>query len=116
VNQFANTGKTYVFKNIRFAAPPLGKLRWAKPAAPLKQDGIQDGSDGKICTQAKMGNGPPRTTSPSGEDCLFLDLTVPGEAIRTPGLKLPVVNWIYGGAYGKLISEVSLLRAFKTDL
>jgi hypothetical protein len=31
------------------------------------------------------------------EDCLFLDVYVPGKVIKTPGLKLPVVNWIYGG-------------------
>jgi carboxylesterase type B len=33
------------------------------------------------------------------EDCLFLDLYVPGKAIRDPvNSKLPVMNWIYGGA------------------
>ena len=33
------------------------------------------------------------------EDCLFLDLYVPGKALKNPGLKLPVAVWIYGGAY-----------------
>jgi len=32
------------------------------------------------------------------EDCLFLDVVVPGKAIRGEA-KLPVLNWIYGGAY-----------------
>jgi hypothetical protein len=32
----------------------------------------------------------------SSEDCLFLDLFVPGKALKG-GKKLPVVNWIYGG-------------------
>src|ERR1700709_2017179 len=35
---------------------------------------------------------------PSNEDCLFLDVYVPGEAMRRK-VVLPVVNWIYGGAY-----------------
>ena len=35
----------------------------------------------------------------SSEDCLFLDLYVPGKAIRNPSLKLPVISWYYGGAY-----------------
>jgi carboxylesterase type B len=36
--------------------------------------------------------------SPESEDCLFLDVVVPGKAIRGEA-KLPVLNWIYGGAY-----------------
>lgn len=101
----------YVFKNIRFAAPPLGKLRWAKPAAPEKMTEIQDGSDGRSCIQsavvARPGALAPGSTPPpprpttAGEDCLFLDLTVPSKAIKDPSLKLPVVAWYYGGAYGK---------------
>ena len=43
--------KLYVFKNIRFAAPPTGNLRWAKPAPPGQQDGVQDGSYGPVCIQ-----------------------------------------------------------------
>jgi len=31
------------------------------------------------------------------EDCLFLDVYVPGKVIKNPNAKLPVVNWIYGG-------------------
>ncbi|KAE9964974.1 hypothetical protein BLS_007936 [Venturia inaequalis] len=34
----------------------------------------------------------------SSEDCLFLDVYVPGKALKG-GKKLPVVNWIYGGAF-----------------
>ena len=33
------------------------------------------------------------------EDCLFLDVYVPGKALKNPSLKLPVVVWIYGGGY-----------------
>lgn len=32
-------------------------------------------------------------------DCLFLDVYVPAKAIQDPSLKLPVIYWIYGGAY-----------------
>ncbi|KAE9961333.1 hypothetical protein BLS_002475 [Venturia inaequalis] len=96
---------TYVFKNVRFAAPPLGPLRWAKPAPPLKMEAVQDGAEGRSCTQSSsrlvMGG---VSTSPPGEDCLFLDVTVPGKAIKTPGATLPVVgkafanNMFWGGA------------------
>jgi carboxylesterase type B len=34
------------------------------------------------------------------EDCLFLDVFVPGSAVRDPSTsKLPVVHWIFGGGY-----------------
>jgi carboxylesterase type B len=31
-----------------------------------------------------------------GEDCLFLDVYVPGKALKG-NVKLPIVNWLYGG-------------------
>jgi hypothetical protein len=34
----------------------------------------------------------------SSEDCLFLDLFVPGKALKGEK-KLPVINWIYGGKF-----------------
>ncbi|KAL8851638.1 MAG: hypothetical protein Q9221_003475 [Calogaya cf. arnoldii] len=118
---FNPDGDIYVFKNIRFAAPPIGDLRWAKPAPPTPEPGIQDGSYGPICVQAPI-KGPqlsgPGADSPIGEalnqflagipvpslqkaseDCLFLDIYVPKKAIDDPSLKLPVVSWFYGGAY-----------------
>jgi len=84
---------------VRFATPPLGNLRWAKPAPPEKVAEVQDGSVGRACIQS---GGDSRTgaTSNVGEDCLFLDLIVLSKAIKDPTSKLPVVNWIYGGAYG----------------
>jgi hypothetical protein len=35
------------------------------------------------------------------EDCLFLDILVPGKAIRGEAENLPVLFWIFGGGYGK---------------
>ncbi|KAL8637666.1 MAG: hypothetical protein Q9228_005088, partial [Teloschistes exilis] len=114
-------GDIYVFKNIRFAAPPVGNLRWAKPAPPNPESSIQDGSYGPICVQAPI-QGPqltgPGSSSPIGqalnqflggipipsfkaasEDCLFLDVYVPAKAVENPGVRLPVISWFYGGAY-----------------
>ncbi|KAL8715444.1 MAG: hypothetical protein Q9220_000778 [cf. Caloplaca sp. 1 TL-2023] len=114
-------GDYYVFKNIRFAAPPTGSLRWAPPAAPSPESTVQDGSYGPICIQAPI-QGPqltgPGASSPFGqalnqflagipvpslkpasEDCLFLDVYVPRKAVENPNLRLPVISWFYGGAY-----------------
>jgi carboxylesterase type B len=113
----------YFFQDVRFAAPPVGNLRFAKPAPPQTVYGVQSGSGGKVC----HGTVPPRglnfvgdgdylpvsqvvneliggiassVYSSGTEDCLFLDLYVPGKAIRSPNSsKLPVLNWVFGGAY-----------------
>lgn len=112
----------YVFKNIRFAAPPLGALRFAKPAPPANVSGVQTGDGAGTCYQSLpaallgtmtgsdavsgmiqglLGNvdmGKMMGGGVSSEDCLFLDVIVPGKALRGE-VKLPVLNWIYGGAY-----------------
>ncbi|KAI4188986.1 MAG: hypothetical protein LQ346_005193 [Caloplaca aetnensis] len=114
-------GDLYVFKNIRFAAPPVGNLRWAKPAPPPQQSGVQDGSYGPICVQAPLpglqltgpgadspigeafnkylGGIPVPSFKEASEDCLFLDVYVPAKAVENPSLRLPVISWFYGGAY-----------------
>ncbi|GME50176.1 putative lipase 2 [Neofusicoccum parvum] len=112
----------YTFKNIRFAAPAGGENRWRKPQPPANNDTIQDGSYGPICVQAPieglnllgpgnnapiggainqfLGGIPVPIFEGGSEDCLFLDLFVPGDAVRDPNSQsLPVIVWIYGGAY-----------------
>ncbi|KAJ9364797.1 Carboxylesterase family-domain-containing protein [Paecilomyces variotii] len=108
----------YYFSNIRFAAAPTGDLRFAKPAPPQETPGIQNGSYGPSCAQDipfSLFNAGGLSKSPIGtmlnaleeglageisEDCLFLDIQVPGKAIRNPDEQaLPVVVWIFGGAF-----------------
>ena len=50
----SNIRPSYIFKNIRYAAPPVGDLRWAKPAPPQNSTTIQDGSYGNKCVQAAI--------------------------------------------------------------
>lgn len=45
-------------------------------------------------------NGDTPLISGGAEDCLFLDIYVPGKAVRNPTrYKLPVIHWFYGGGY-----------------
>ncbi|KAI9818916.1 MAG: hypothetical protein M1827_007737 [Pycnora praestabilis] len=116
-------GKLFVFKNIRFGAPPLGDLRWAKPAPPESVIGIQNGTFGPSCQQSStkgfdflgpladwgripaaisqfFGGIPIPLFNDGAEDCLFLDVYVPERALSSPTkTKLPVVVWFYGGAF-----------------
>ncbi|KAF9701169.1 hypothetical protein EKO04_000475 [Ascochyta lentis] len=50
---FNNTGGFYNFSNIRYAAPPVGDLRFAPPQAPAEnRSSINTGSISRICPQA----------------------------------------------------------------
>jgi len=42
-------------------------------------------------------------TGGQSEDCLYLDLYVPGKALKHSKKKLPVIVWIYGGGYSELL-------------
>lgn len=47
-----DTATFYKFENIRYAAPPIGKLRFAEPQSPAKNRGkVQTGNVTRICPQ-----------------------------------------------------------------
>ncbi len=78
-----------VFLGIPFAAPPVGRLRFAPPALVAPWTDIRDASQaGPACPQSLGAGG--------AEDCLTLNVYAPHDA--RPGDRLPVMVWIYGGA------------------
>ncbi|KAI9742076.1 MAG: hypothetical protein M1834_000466 [Cirrosporium novae-zelandiae] len=95
-------GDYYHFSNIRFARAPVGDLRFAKPQSPLPETEIQDGSFGYSCYQAATESIKTKilqSGTTAGEDCLFLDMYVPGDAVRGMVKDLPILYWIYGGGF-----------------
>jgi carboxylesterase type B len=118
-----------LFKNVRFGAEPE---RFGAPSFPTCSDNTVHKSsslESLSCIQINRtatqhppgGNNPIGDEDPNGtetEDCLFLDLYVPTSALAG-GPSLPVVVWIYGGAYafgskdqeGPLYTGRALLRA-----
>ncbi len=88
----------YVFKGVRYAAPPLGQLRWLAPQPPASWSGRRSAQNfGPIARQMKMEmmNGPVMAEEPQDEDCLYLNVFTPGLDDK----KRPVMVWIHGGAY-----------------
>lgn len=113
-SSYNSTGKYYSFSNIRYAAPPIGDLRFRAPQAPeTNRSAVQNGSVGANCPSAfpswlgtavsyipQYLNGStdfnisgisttiPATVnlSPSeSEDCLFLDVVVPEDIFAQAG-------------------------------
>jgi para-nitrobenzyl esterase len=87
-----------VFRGIPFARPPVGEFRFAAPSPPVPWDGIRDA--------VAFGPPPPQSAllptlapaAPPGtdpDDWLTVNVWSP-----SPGAAaLPVLVWIYGGAY-----------------
>ncbi|KAJ6016159.1 hypothetical protein N7540_010750 [Penicillium herquei] len=109
---FNSTQGLYNFSNIRYAAPPVGDLRFRAPVAPARnRTKVQNGTVGRVCPQAvpiwfeyieppfllsilegtqfnlstDISSYPyvPTTPDPrTTEDCLFLDVIVPEEVFN----------------------------------
>ena len=78
-----------VFKNIPFAQPPIGDLRWRAPLAAKRWTGERDATAfGPACVQ--MGN----LNAISSEDCLQLNVWTKKLSIHS---RMPVMVWIHGG-------------------
>jgi carboxylesterase type B len=80
------------YLGVRYAKPPIGRLRWEPPQPATAWPGVlSTTSYGNRCPQAPSTNGPLSLT----EDCLFLNVQRPtGTA---PGDRLPVYVFIHGG-------------------
>ena len=86
---------TFAFQSIRYAAPPLGNLRFAAPQPPLANRSTVQAATGDppICPQTGASKETPGEygfgSRPGNEDCLFLNVYAPANASG-----LPVFFWI----------------------
>ncbi len=85
-----------VYKGVPFAAPPVGDLRWRPPAPVVSWSGTRKANAfAPACMQ--HGVSMPGETPPAvSEDCLYLNIWTPASSAHG---HLPVIVWIYGGAY-----------------
>src|ERR1039458_1369856 len=78
-----------VFKNIPFAQPPVGDLRWREPLLAKAWTGVRDATAfGPMCNQS--GN----KQLPHNEDCLQLNVWTPKWPMTS---RVPVMVWVHGG-------------------
>lgn len=115
-----------VYKNIRFAQPPTGELRFKLPQTPPPSaDQIQDGNlpvEQTTCVSSVPPYAPfpgVNGTTFGHEDCLFLDVYVP-EGVNSSDT-VPVIHWLYGSAYAfgskdtELFNPIGLFDELLTD-
>ncbi|MCV7433463.1 carboxylesterase/lipase family protein [Mycolicibacterium bacteremicum] len=81
---------------IRYAAAPVGDLRWRAPQPPQQWTEPADATRmGPVCPQPTDPRVPLDLGAPQGTDCLTLNIWAP----RRTGQPKPVLVWVHGGAY-----------------
>ena len=88
----------YSFKGIRYARPPLGRLRFEPPQRHPGWQGVLDGSEhGSKCAQFPLSSNTSRVGS---EDCLFVNV-YSRQLPQYPGSEagLPVMVVFHGGGF-----------------
>jgi para-nitrobenzyl esterase len=86
--------KVVAFKGIPYAAPPVGSLRWRAPQSLQPWSGVRDATHfGADCMQTPYVISTGQTTS---EDCLTVNVWT---TASSGGARLPVMVFIYGGAF-----------------
>ncbi|KAH6894573.1 Alpha/Beta hydrolase protein, partial [Thelonectria olida] len=81
---------------LRYAAPPLGDLRFSLPQDPVQNNTVQDASAfGLICIGT--GSDVSAIGKTESEDCLFVNVFAPSDARKDS--KLPVFVFIQGGGF-----------------
>ena len=91
--QGVRQGAVSAFRGVPYAAPPVGDLRWREPRPAAAWSGVRRAEvSGPACIQTPA----PGIPGPFSEDCLNLDVWTPRPEA---GAKLPVMVWIYGGAF-----------------
>ena len=91
-------GLVRIWKGIRYAAPPLGELRFRAPEPPQRWTDVADATAfGRVCPQPRLANIPIDLGAPQDEDCLSLNVWASSDT--KPGDAKPVLVWLHGGAY-----------------
>lgn len=91
-------GRVRMWQGVRYAAPPVGDLRFRGPEPPKRWTEVADATRfGPVCPQPSFGSFSMDLGAPQGEDCLSLNIWASSDT--EPGDGRPVMVWLHGGAY-----------------
>lgn len=96
------TSRVRSWKGVRYAAPPVGNLRWQKPRQPTTNTAVVNAVNyGPVCPQSPPAI-PGIPFAAGDEDCLYINVYSPDttSGATSGGTKKPVLVWIHGGGYG----------------
>ncbi|MGA8220562.1 MAG: carboxylesterase/lipase family protein [Candidatus Acidiferrales bacterium] len=89
-------GGVFVFRGVRYAAPPIGPLRFRPPVPPSAWTDVRSALDfAPACPQLVEIDPTENNNSVMAEDCLAVNVWTPG----TDNKKRPVMVWIHGGGF-----------------
>ncbi len=83
------------FRGLRFAAPPVGDLRFHAPRPAKPWSNLHDAGDFGLSAPQNPSPLPGMAVGPQGEDCLCLNVYTPA---ADAGCR-PVMVWIHGGGF-----------------
>jgi para-nitrobenzyl esterase len=84
------------FRGVRFAAPPVGELRFKAPLEPVPWSEVADCTRfGPVAPQPAIPFGGPGDVEEQSEDCLFLNVYTPA----CDSTRRPVMLWLHGGGF-----------------
>ncbi|KAL3882920.1 hypothetical protein ACJMK2_029222 [Sinanodonta woodiana] len=89
---------TLIYLGIPYAEPPIGDLRFKKPTMKIHMNTTYNATyDRPACMQIR---GPLFASfTELSEDCLYLNIFVPGERLTNPSKNYSVMVWIHGGSF-----------------
>ena len=86
----------FVFRGIRYAAPPVGPLRFRPPVLPIAWTEVHPAMDfTPACPQLVEIDPTENNNSVMAEDCLAVNVWTPGADAK----KRPALVWIHGGYF-----------------
>ena len=102
-------GTVKAWRGVRYAAPPVGELRWRAPQRPAGWTEVADATRvGPVCPQPTDPRIRIDLGAPQGEDSLSLNVWTSSDV--EAGDAKPVMVWVHGGAYVLGSSAQSLYR------
>ncbi|TFV57377.1 carboxylesterase/lipase family protein [Mycobacterium sp. PS03-16] len=94
----SDDGVVMSWKGVRYAAAPVGELRWRAPEPPQRWSEVADARrTGPVCPQSTDPRIPIDLGGPQDEDSLRLNVWAPSGTAAGAGK--PVMVWVHGGAY-----------------